>query len=457
MALQTTVDRARIEDLASDFSGQFLLAGEAGYDEARQLHNGMIDRHPAVIARCLGTSDVVRAVRFATANALEIAVRGGGHNVAGNACCDDGMMIDLSLMKGIHVDPVARTCRAQGGATWAEFNRETQLHGLACTGGEVSSTGIAGLTLGGGFGWLMGKHGLAIDNLIGAEIVTADGEVLNVSADEHPDLFWGIRGGGGNFGVAASLEYRLHPVGQVLSGLVAHPITKAGDVLRFFREFTASLPDDATAFAGLLHAPDGSGVQLAAIIVCHSGSMAEAEATLRPLREFGPPMIDAIAPNTYSATNAMLDAGFPKGALSYWKSSFLEDLDDAAIDTIAEQFSACPSPMSGLVLEHVHGAVTRVGVTETAFPHRSTGYNLLVVSEWLDPAQSAVNIAWARAAFDAMRPFQASGRYVNYLGEGEGEDSVAAAYGANYERLRAVKRKYDPDNVFHMNQNIRPA
>jgi FAD/FMN-containing dehydrogenase len=457
--MTATVDTAVLEDIGTRFSGQLLRAGDAGYDDARQIHNGMIDRRPALIARCLGVSDIIEAVNFARNAGLDIAVRGGGHNVAGNAVCEGGVMIDLSLMKGVYVDPKRRTARAQGGATWGEFNRETQLHGLATTGGTVSTTGIGGLTLGGGVGFLMPKHGLAADNLLSVELVTAAGEVITASAKEHPDLFWALRGGGGNFGVAASLEYQLHPVGPaVVSGLVAHPIEKGGDMLRHFRDVARSLPDEMWMFAGLLHAPDGSGAPISAIVACHCGSIADGQKAMRALKEFGSPIMDVIEPSTYCATNALLDAGFPRGALNYWKSSFLTELSDAAIDTMTAQFSTCPSPMSGIVLEEFHGAATRVKETATAFPHRRPGFNLLIVSEWTDPAESAVNIAWARETYAAMQPYAGSGRYVNYLGgEEEGEDPVAAAYGANYARLRTVKAKYDPANLFHMNQNIKPT
>ncbi|MGA7880767.1 MAG: FAD-binding oxidoreductase, partial [Terrimicrobiaceae bacterium] len=427
----------------------------SGYDDVRRVHNGMIDRRPALIARCLGSADIADAVNFARKRGLDLAVRGGGHNVAGRAVCDDGLMLDMSLMKGIHVDPVRRTARAQGGVTWREFNRETQAHGLATTGGVISTTGIAGLTLGGGLGWLMAKHGLAMDNLVSAEVVTASGDIVRASKEENADLFWGLQGGGGNFGAVSWLEYRLHPLGTVTSGLIAHPFDRARDVLKFFREITSGLPDDLTIFGGLLHAPDGA--QIAVMIVCHCGPLAEAEAALEPIKKFGSPILDSIGPTSYEETNKMLDAGFPRGALNYWKSNFMAELSDQAIDTLISQFASCPSPMSGLLLEHIHGAATRVGVSETAFPHRREGYNFLVVSEWLDPADNARNIAWARESYDLMLPYFSRGRYVNYLGEDEGEDAVAAAYGPNYQRLRPLKAKYDPTNLFHLNQNIRPA
>jgi FAD/FMN-containing dehydrogenase len=452
-----SLDQDKITELSAHFSGMLLRPGDAGYDEARRLHNGMIDKRPALIARCLGTADIADAVNFARAYGLELAVRGGGHNVAGRAVCDGGLMVDLSFMRGIHVDPARRTARAQGGVTWREFNRETQLARLATTGGAISTTGIAGLTLGGGLGWLMGKYGLAADNLVGAEVVTAAGDVVRASNDENADLFWGLRGGGGNFGVASWLEYRLHPLGLVTSGLVALPFEQARDMLTFYREATTSLPDELTLFAGLLHAPDGSGVPLAVTTACHCGPLGEAEAALRPIKKFGSPVMDTIGPTSYEATNTMLDAGFPRGALNYWKSSFLEGLSDAAIDTLVTRFAACPSPMSGFVLEHFHGTATRVGVGETAIPHRREGFNLLVLSEWLDPVDSARNIAWARDSYDAMRPWLASGRYANYLSDEDGEDASQAAYGPNYQRLRALKAKYDPTNLFRLNQNIRPG
>ena len=451
----TTLDQASIAELSARFSGVLLGPDQSGYDDARRIHNGMIDRRPALIARCLGTADIADAVNFARTRGLDLAVRGGGHNVAGRAVCDDGLMLDLSLMKGIHVDPVRRTARAQGGVTWREFNRETQAHGLATTGGVVSTTGIAGLTLGGGLGWLMAKHGLAMDNLLSAEVVTAAGGILRASKDENADLFWALQGGGGNFGAVSWLEYRLHPVGTVTSGLIAHPFDNARDVLKFFREITSDLPDDLTIFGALLHAPDG--VKIAVIIVCHCGTLAAAGAALQPIKKFGTPIMDTIAPTTYEATNMMLDAGFPRGALNYWKSNFMMELSDQAIDTLIAQFAACPSPMSGLVLEHMHGAATRVGIDETAFPHRREGYNFLVVSEWLNPDDNGQNIAWARQSYDLMRPCFAPGRYVNYLGDDDGEDAVAAAYGPNHQRLRTLKAKYDPTNLFRLNQNIRPA
>lgn len=445
--------------LRSELAGDVIVDGASTYEDARRVHNGLIDRRPAVIARCRGDADVQAAVRAGRERGLEIAVRGGGHNVAGNAVCDGGLVIDLSTMRGVHVDTGARTARVQGGATWGDYNRETQVYGLASTGGVVSSTGVSGLTLGGGLGWLMGKHGLAADNLRAVTMVGPSGEVVRASADEHADLFWAVRGGGGNFGVATWFEFEVHPVGPtVTAGLVAHPFSAARDVLRFYRDFTTSLPDELTAFGGLLHAPDGSGAKLAAIVVCHVGDLDAGSRAVEPVRRFGSPAIDAVGPMPYTVVNTLFDAGFPRGALNYWKSNFLAALSDEAIETLIERFQMCPSPMGAMLLEHFHGAATRVAPTATAFPHRSVGYNLLVVGEWMNPAESDGNIAWTRGSYAALSKHFASGRYANYLNAEEVRDegAVAAAFGPNWTRLRDLKRRYDPNNVFHLNQNIRP-
>lgn len=443
--------------LAPTFTGDLLKPEDAGYEQARRVHNGLIDKRPALIARCRGVADVVDAIALARRLGLEIAVRGGGHNVAGRATIDGGVMIDLSLMKGTYVDARARTIRAEGGTTWADVNRATQLHGLAVTGGVVSSTGVAGLTLGGGFGWLMGKHGLALDNLLSVEMVTADGTVLTASATDAPDLFWAVRGGGGNFGVVTSFEFRLHPVGPtVTGGVIAYPFEQARETLRFFRDSTSSLPDEHLLFGGLIHAPDGSGAKLAAMVTCHCGPVAEGEKAMRPLKAFGKPVLDALGPMPYSAVNSMLDGAYPKGALNYWKSSFIDRLSDDAIDTLIACFAQCPTPMGQLLIEHMHGAATRVHPTETAYPHRSEGFNLLVLAEWLDPAQNERCIAWARDTYARMHPYLGRARYVNYLGHDESNDALSAAFGVNHRRLQQIKARFDPSNLFRMNQNIRP-
>jgi len=456
MTSESSVVQA-VTELRRTFAGEILQPTDPGYEDARRVHNGLVDKRPALIAQCRGVADIVDAVHLARRLNLEVAVRGGGHNVAGRATIDGGLMIDLSPMKGIHVDAKARTARAQGGVTWAEFNRETQLHGLATTGGVVSTTGIAGLTLGGGIGWLMGKYGLALDNLRSVDLVTADGRVLRANEDENADLFWAVRGGGGNFGIAASFEFRLHSVGPtVTGGTVYWPLNAAGDVLRHFRELAASASDDLMLVANALGAPDGSGTKAAAIGACHCGSLRDGEVAVRPIKAFGTPVMDTIGPMTYSELNAMLDAGYPKGARNYWKSHFLPELSDGAIRTMVECYERCPSPMSEIYLEHMHGAAARVAVGETAFPLRSPGYNFLVLSQWTNPADDQQCIAWARETYAAMQPFVGLGRYVNYLDDDEPGDAAAAAYGSNYRRLREIKAKYDPQNFFHMNQNIRP-
>lgn len=445
--------------LRSSVAGAVLSASDPAYDNVRRVHNGLIDRRPAVIVQCRGTADVQAAVRAAREHGLEVSIRGGGHNVAGNAVCDGGLMIDLSTMKGVHVDARARRARAQGGATWGDYNRETQVYGLASTGGVVSSTGIAGLTLGGGLGYLMGQQGMVVDTLRSATLVDASGNALSVNETEHPDLFWAIRGGGGNFGVATWLEYELQPVGPIVTaGLVAHPLSAAGDVLRYFRDVTASLPDELSVFGGLVHAPDGSGTKLAALVVCHAGPLEAAARAVEPIKRFGQPVLDAIGPMPYTAVNTLLDAGYPRLALNYWKANYLASLTDEAIDTMIECFESCPSPMTALLLEHFHGAATRVAPTATAFPHRAVGYNLGIISEWMDPSTTDANIAWTRGTYSAMSGHFAMGRYANYLNADEvGDQSVvAAAFGPNFTRLREVKRRYDPDNVFHLNQNIKP-
>ncbi len=448
---------ASLEEIAPSFTGHLLKPGDAGYDEARRVHNGLIDKRPALIARCQGVADVADAVKLARTMNLEVAVRGGGHNVAGRATVEGGLMIDLAPMKGIHVDPVARTARAQGGVLWKELNRETQVHGLATTGGVVSTTGIAGLTLGGGLGWLMPKYGLALDNLRAAELVMADGRVLRASATENADLFWGIRGGGGNFGIAASLEFDVHGVGPIITGgLVAHPLQKGLDVLRFFRDTCGRAPDDLMMAAGLLTAPDGSGAKLVGMLAAHCGSLADGEKVVAPIKAFGPPVMDMMGPIPYCTQNTLLDASFPKGALNYWKSSFLTDLSDEAIAVLLDRFNACPSPMSQIVIEHFHGAASRVPVDQTACTMRITGFNVVIVSQWIDPTENARQIAWGRDTYAALKPYWGTMRYVNYFDTDEEGDPAAAAYGPNYARLRDLKTKYDPDNFFRGNVNIRP-
>ena len=452
-----TVIEERVGALAAEFAGTLLRPGDAGYEEARRIHNGLIDKRPALIARCRSAVDAARAIRFAREVGLEISVRGGGHNVAGRACTEGGLMIDLAEMRAVEVDPERRTARAQGGANWSELNTATGEHGLAVTGGAVSTTGIAGLTLGGGLGWLMGLQGLAADNVMSVELVTADGKVLNVTAESEPDLFWALRGGGGNFGIATTFEFQLHEVGMVTGGLVAHPFAAAREMLHFYREFTRTVPDELTVFAGLVHAPDGSGTKLAAMVVCHAGTPEQAEKDLAPLLAFGPPALTDVGQMPYPVMNTLLDDAFPRGALNYWKSSFLRDLDDGYIEAAIDAYSTVPSPMSAILLEHFHGAVTRIPVADAAVPHREEGFNLLIPAVWTDPADTDENVAWARTTYDSVRPYLAERRWLSYLDDDDAADAVRAAYGPNYDRLVEVKRRYDPENVFRLNHNIDPA
>jgi FAD/FMN-containing dehydrogenase len=439
--------RTRVPDL--------LEPGDEGYDTARAVWNGMIDRRPALIARCTGTADVVEAVSFARAQGIPAAIRGGGHNAAGLAVCDGGIVIDLSGMRGVEVDPEKGIARAGGGATWGDLDHATQAFGLATTGGAISTTGIAGLTLGGGLGYLMRSYGLACDNLVGAEVVTADGAVLHADDEQHADLLWALKGGGGNFGVVTSFEFQLHPVSDVLAGLLVHPLERAPEVLRFYREFTQTAPDQLIAFAGLMTSPDG--VPIVGIVVAYNGPIEEGERVLKPLREFGPPVADQVGPMPYTALQSMLDDAFPSGLPVYWRSHFLSDLNDRALDTLIDRFRQSPSPLSLLLIEQLGGAVGRVDRMTTAFDHREAEYNLAIISRWPDPAMADAGIAWARDTWEAMKP-HSRGVYVNYVGIGESDDRVRAAYGEEkYARLAEIKRRYDPSNMFRFNQNIRPA
>lgn len=457
---EAVLQEAALEEFRQSLRGQVLLSGDEGYDEARAIWNGMIDKRPGLIARCAGVSDVINAVNFARANNLLVAVRGGGHNVAGNAVCDGGIMIDLSQMKSVRVDPVNSTARAEPGLTWAEFDRETQAFGLATPGGQISTTGIAGVTLGGGWGWLSRKYGFAVDNLLSADLVTAGGKFLTASATENQDLFWGLRGGGGNFGVVTSFEYRLHPVGPtLLGGMAIYPFEKAKEVLQLYRELTITAPEELAADAALMSSPDG--VPVAVIVVCYNGPIEEGERVIKPLREFGPPLVDQIGPMPYAAVQRMIDDPYPTGLQDYWKSNFMREFSDEAIDTIVAHCGNRPSPMChGLIEFQLGGAVSRVGQKETAFNHRDVAYTFLSIGVTPDPLEAENCVRWARDFWEAMRPFTTEGVYVNYLGQeaDEGVDRVKAAYGPQkYERLVALKNRYDPTNLFRLNQNIKPT
>ena len=457
MVTPPTLHRPDVDALGASVTGRLLQAGDAGYEEARRVHNGLVDRRPALIVRCRTAADAAAAVGFARRGGFEISVRGGGHNVAGLAVADDAVMIDLAEMKGIQVDPDARTARAEGGVTWAELNAATGQHGLAVTGGAISTTGIAGLTLGGGLGWLMAKFGLAADNLLAVQLVTADGEVAEVTAASDADLFWALRGGGGNFGIATAFTYRLHPLQMVTGGLIAHSIDAAPALLRFYRDAVADASDDLEVFAGMVHAPDGSGTKLSALVVCHAGDADQADADLAPFKAWGSPLVVEVGQMPYPTMNTILDDGYPTGSLNYWLSSFTRGLTDELIDLAAEQFASTPSPMNAILFEHFHGAVTRVGVTDTAIPHRQEGWNLLIPSVWVDPADTDKNVRWTRATHAALSEHLVERRWLNYLGPDQGVDAVRGAYGPNWDRLVKVKGRIDPENVFHRNHNIPPA
>jgi FAD/FMN-containing dehydrogenase len=453
-AANPTLQASEVGRLRHIIQGDVVVPGDAGYDPARKVWNGMVDKRPAAVIFCVGAKDVISAVNFASTRGLPVAVRAGGHNVAGNSVCDSGVVIDLSRMKRIEVDPVRRVARAEAGLNLGEFDAATQAHGLATTMGVNADTGIAGLTLGGGFGRLGRKHGLACDNLVAAEIVTADGRLLRASASEYADLFWAIRGGGGNFGVVTTFEYRLHPVGPLLlAGAVVHPWDRAREAMRFYDAFASTAPDTLSLDAALVTTP--SGERFFSMSACYVGPIREGERVLAPLRAHGAPVEDRIAPAPYVQIQSAGDALFPRGRRYYWKAQFLRDLTDGAIDTLIAAYATAP-PESLLVLQQVGGAIARVPAAETPYANRDALYDCFPVAIWDDPSADDAYIGWARALWEAMRPFSTGGVYANNLGE-EGADRVQAAYGENYPRLAAVKKKYDPTNFFRLNQNIQPA
>ncbi|MGH7459881.1 MAG: FAD-binding oxidoreductase [Longimicrobiales bacterium] len=453
------------DEFRGSFRGELLLPSSPGYDTARKIWNGAINRRPACIARCRGVADVVAAVRFAREYDLLVAVRSGGHGVAGHAVCDGGLVIDLSLMKGIRVDPQARTARAQAGVLWGELDRETQLHGLATVGGIVTHTGIAGLTLGGGIGWLMRKYGATVDNLLSVDVVTAGGDFVTANDSVNRELFWGVRGGGGNFGIVTSFQYRLHPVGPtVLAGPIFYPLEDAREVLRFYREFAASAPDELTTIFNLRIAPplpflpqNVHGKPIAMIGACFAGSPQDGIEVVRPLKEFGRPIIDLLEPRPYLALQSMFDPSAPHGWHYYWKSVELPPLTDESIDTLVEHASALTSPKSYCIVFQLGGALNRVSADQTAYSQRSAAHNVNINAIWTeDDPEPERHIAWARDFFAALQLHASGNVYLNFLGD-EGQDRVRAAYGeSNYERLAQLKRIYDQTNFFRLNQNIQP-
>jgi FAD/FMN-containing dehydrogenase len=432
---------------------QVIGPGDEEYEVARRVWNGMIDRKPVVIVRPASIADVMQMVRLAREFHLPASVRGCGHSVSGKSVADDAMMIDLSLMKGIQVNPGARSAVVQGGAKWGDFDKECERYQLATTGGVISSTGVCGLTLGGGIGWLMGKHGLSCDNLVSADLVSADGSHISVSESQNEDLFWAIRGGGGNFGIVTALEFRLHPLQSVHGGLLLYPRSNAVDLLRRYRDVTRDAPDELTAYAALMV---GHGHPMAAIAMCHSGPSSDGASAIKQFHLAEPPAVDLTGEKRYTEIQTMLDFTAPAGMNYYFKCPFLCELSDEAIRAIVDYSECLPTEQTQVVLEHMHGVASRIPATETAFGLRRTQYSINIMPTWSDPALAETCIDWARGFASALEAFGASDSYVNYLGN-DGASAVRAAYGVNYERLAALKKKYDPDNFFRFNQNIAPA
>src|SRR5499427_6877711 len=459
-----SIPQDTVAALRGKLRGTVALPGEDGYDAARIIWNAMVDRRPGLVVRCLGTADVINAVTIARDENLVIAVRSGGHNIAGQAVCDGGLLIDLSLMRSVRVDPVSGTARVEPGATLADFDREAQAFALATPLGINSTTGVAGLTLGGGFGWTTRKFALTIDNLISADVVTADGKLVRASEKENPDLFWALRGGGGNFGVVTSFEFKLHPLGpEVLSGLIVHPLERAGELLPKFCRIAKEAPDELTIWAVMRKAPplpflpsEWHGKEVLIFAACYSGDMKEGEKAVKALRALGTPIADVISPHPFTGWQAAFDPLLAPGARNYWKSHDFIDLPDAALRAIMDAVRALPSPECEVFIAHVGGAMARVAANATAWPNRGAHFTMNAHARWRDKAQDGACVAWARQLFEATQPFASGSVYVNFMPEDE-KDRIADAYGANYRRLAEIKHRYDPDNLFRINQNIRPT
>ncbi len=453
-----------LDALRQTLRGAVCLPQEAGYDEARTIWNAMIDRHPGAVVRCRGAADIMRAVTFARERGVLVAVRAGGHNIAGNAVCEGGLLLDLSLMRGVRVDPMRRTARVESGATLSDFDREAQAFGLATPLGINSTTGVAGLTLGGGFGWLSRKFGLAIDNLISADVVTADGKLVPASETENPDLFWALRGGGGNFGVVSSFEFRLHPVGpMVLSGLIVHSFARARELLAGYREVAARAPDELTQWVVLRKAPplpflpaDVHGKEIIVFAVCYVGDERDGNRALEPLRSLGEPIADVIGMQPFTAWQSAFDPLLTPGAFNYWKSHNFTELSDGLLNVLVSQIATLPTEECEIFIGQLGGAASRVASDAMAYPHRNANFAMNVHTRWREPADERRSIDWARKLFAEAAPHATGGVYVNFMPEDE-TDRVSSAYGPNYARLIALKSKYDPGNLFRLNQNVRPS
>jgi FAD/FMN-containing dehydrogenase len=445
-------------DLADRLGGNLITPDNDRYDNARKVFNGMIDRHPAAIARCRGAADVMDVVKYAREHDIAISVRGGGHNVAGKAVKDGAITIDLGPMQGVWADPYRMRVRAQGGVRLRALDREALAVGMVVPSGTVGDTGVAGLTLGGGFGWLQRKHGMTIDNLISADVVTADGEFLVASASENSDLFWALRGGGGNFGVVTSFEYQAHEAEKIVGGLALYPESMIRDLLRFYRDFTASAPNSVMTMAGTMIGPPGTPVEGQAagyIAVCYSGTTSEGERLLQPIKTFGPPAMDLIGPTSFNTIQTLFDAASIPGRQNYWRSNFMYELSDEVIDMIVARSSELPPSGSLFLVEHMGGAIRDTGPNDTAFSSRDANHNVSILGIWEDALKNEEYIAWTRKVGDELRAYATGGAYVNYMSD-DGEAAIKATYEANFNRLIEVKRKYDPDNFFSSNQNIRP-
>jgi FAD/FMN-containing dehydrogenase len=457
------VPDAAVQGLKSALRGELLRRGDAGYEEARRVYNAMIDRYPALVARCVDVADVVAAVNFAREHRLTLAVRGGGHSGPGLGTCDGGLVIDLGRMRGVRVDPSARTVRVEGGATWGDVDHATHAFGLATPSGFVSTTGVGGLTLGGGLGHLTRAHGLTIDNLLGVDVVLADGRFVKASPAEHPDLFWAVRGGGGNFGVVTSFEYRLHPIDTVYGGPMLWPIERAADLLRLWRDFILKAPESTNAWFAFLTVPPGPPFpeqwhlkKMCGLVCCYTGPLEKAEAALAPLRALSPPAIDLVGPLPFPALQTLFDPLVPPGLQWYWKADFFRELSDEAIARHVQHGPQMPTMLSTMHIYPIDGAAHRVGKGDTAFSFRDANFAEVILGVDPDPANNERTIGWARDYWQALHPYSAGGGYVNMVMD-EGEEQVKAAYRENYARLAEIKARYDPGNLFHVNQNIKPA